>query len=113
MTSEALREALAEIEHKQWVKWSRTLANSKTDIITSARLERWKKLWRPYSELTEAEKDQDREWADQILHLLATSLPENLHTVASTDLETSKLYDQGWNAYRDEVIKLLGGGDNG
>lgn len=62
------REALAELEHDQWIAWSKNIAE--TETITPARLERWKKLWRPYSELTEAEKDQDREWADKVLSII-------------------------------------------
>ena len=61
--SEKLREVFAEIEHEQWIAWSKNIAE--TENITPARLERWQKLWRPYSELTEAEKDQDREWGDK------------------------------------------------
>ena len=62
------RESLAEIEHDQWIAWSRDIAA--TDKITPARIARWSKLWRPYAELTEAEKDQDREWADKVLAAL-------------------------------------------
>lgn len=63
-----LREKLAELEHEQWIAWSKNVAE--TENITPARRARWKVLWRPYSELTEAEKDQDREWADKILKLI-------------------------------------------
>lgn len=62
------REALAEIEHEQWIAWSKNIAE--TESITPARRERWEKLWRPYAELTEAEKDQDREWADKTLEAI-------------------------------------------
>lgn len=65
---EGKREALAELEHEQWIAWSKNIAE--TENITLARLERWKKLWLPYSTLTEAEKDQDREWADKIINLI-------------------------------------------
>lgn len=61
-------EALAELEHNQWIAWSKNIAE--TETITPARLERWKILWRPYSELTEAEKDQDREWAIQAYNIV-------------------------------------------
>ena len=69
--AEGKREALAEIEHEQWVMWSRDIAG--TENITPFRLARWKMLWRPYAELTEAEKDQDREWADRVLQALKTN----------------------------------------
>ena len=64
-----LRERLAELEHEQWIKWSQNIAT--TESITPERRERWNELWRPYSNLTEAEKDQDREWADKVLAILS------------------------------------------
>ncbi len=63
------REALAELEHEQWVEWSRNLHS--TEKLSPDRIERWKALWKPYEALTEAEKDQDRVWADKVLALLA------------------------------------------
>lgn len=65
---EGKREALAGIEHDQWIAWSKNIVE--TESISIGRYERWLELWRPYEELTEAEKDQDREWADKILALL-------------------------------------------
>ena len=60
-----LRERLASLEHEQWVEWSKNLVEN--ECISLSRIERWQKLWKPYSELTEADKDQDRVWADKIL----------------------------------------------
>ena len=62
------REQLAELEHEQWIAWSKDIAD--TENITPARLARWQTLWRPYNELTEAEKDQDREWADKAIKIM-------------------------------------------
>jgi hypothetical protein len=66
-----MREKLAELEHNQWMAWSQDIA--KTENITPARLERWQKLWLPYDTLTEAQKDQDREWADRVLEIVTQS----------------------------------------
>ncbi len=67
--TDALREQLAALEHEQWALWAADIA--RTEAITPARLERWQRLIRtPYADLTEAEKDQDREWADRVLALL-------------------------------------------
>lgn len=68
MSERDLLERLAELEHDQWIAWSRNIAE--TEQITPARLERWRKLWRPYAELTEAEKDLDREWAREALAII-------------------------------------------
>jgi hypothetical protein len=62
------REKLAELEHDQWIAWSKNIAE--TETLNPERLKRWMELWRPYSELTEAEKDKDREWADAALTII-------------------------------------------
>jgi len=64
--NEKLREKVAELEHEQWIAWSRAVA----DEVETARRARWKKLWIPYSELTEEQKDQDRRWADIALQVI-------------------------------------------
>ena len=68
-----LREKIAEIEHKQWVHWTRYFLNN----LTPENLERWKRQCdTPYSELTKIEKDADRRWADQILALINSKTVE-------------------------------------
>ncbi|KKN03724.1 hypothetical protein LCGC14_1104830 [marine sediment metagenome] len=62
-TKEEIREGLAEIEHEQWIVWSKAVAPA----VSPERRARWAKLWIPYSELTEEQKDQDRVWADKVL----------------------------------------------
>lgn len=62
------KEALAELEHEQWMEWARYIAGA--EPISPERLERWNKLFVPYSQLTEEQKDQDRKWADKIINLL-------------------------------------------
>lgn len=71
-TLKNIREELAALEHEQWILWSKDIA--KTEKISSTRFERWQELWRPYSKLTETEKDQDREWADKVIRLFVESL---------------------------------------
>jgi len=61
-----LREALAELEHEQWIKWSQAIAPE----VSRERYERWAKLWIPYSDLSEEQKNQDRVWADKSLALI-------------------------------------------
>jgi RyR domain-containing protein len=58
-----LRERLAELEHEQWMAWAKAV----WDEVSPARRERWAPLMVPYHQLTEASKDQDREWADKVL----------------------------------------------
>lgn len=63
-----LLEALAELEHRQWMDWSLTLVD--TEDISLERRDRWRQLWKPYSELTEEEKHQDRRYAEDILWVI-------------------------------------------
>jgi hypothetical protein len=58
-------EVLAELEHEQWMKWSKDIADKET--LSDGRLERWRKCWVPYAELTEDMKEFDREWARKSL----------------------------------------------
>jgi len=86
-----LREFLADIEHQQWICWSKSLTkelilirdrivnphtnHEHTYDIINNRLKRWEKLWKPYKKLTFDEKEQDREWADKILDNLPSKCP--------------------------------------
>ena len=57
-------EKLAELEHEQWIEWSKEIA--RTENISKERLERWKKLWIPYSKLSKEDKESDRKWARKV-----------------------------------------------
>ncbi len=62
-----LIEKLAELEHDQWVEWSKSVAGE----VSESRLSRWEHFWVPYSELSEAVKEQDRIWARKVLAVLS------------------------------------------
>ncbi len=62
-----LLERLAELEHEQWVYWSKGIA----DDVSPHRLERWERLWAlPYAELSEEYKEDDRLHARKVLAVL-------------------------------------------
>jgi hypothetical protein len=63
-----LIEKLADLEHKQWIKWSKSLVQKKQ--VPIERELRWKKLWIPYSALSEELKEQDRVWARKVIKIL-------------------------------------------
>jgi len=65
---ERLVEALAELEHNQWVCWSKDV--SQKEKLSRERLRRWKGLWIPYSELSEEMKEEDRKWARKALKII-------------------------------------------
>jgi hypothetical protein len=68
---QALRETLAGLEHDQWCEWSRSLAES--EELEPARLAAWRARWVPYGELSEADKDLDRAYADRVIRLLEST----------------------------------------
>jgi len=83
-TNIELGEELAELEHKQWESWTKYLyENHKDRLIDNLVTEKWDKNWKPYSELTEEDKDKDRIWADKVLEKLnqtqAKWLKDNLN----------------------------------
>ena len=73
MTNE-LREKLADMQHEIWSHWMRYLFScgeeqyNGTFLLPGDKVERWKQqMNKPYSELTEKERESDREQADKIL----------------------------------------------
>jgi len=63
-----LLEKLSEIEHDQWMEWSKDIASK--EKISEERKKRWEKLWVPYSELTEEVKEQDRKYARKVIEAI-------------------------------------------
>jgi hypothetical protein len=61
-----LLEKLAELEHEQWMAWSRAVSGEVSDEVRRL----WQVNWVPYHELPEQVKELDREWARKVLALL-------------------------------------------
>lgn len=61
-----LVEKLAELEHEQWMEWSKSVAGE----VSESRLSKWELYWVPYDELSEPVKEQDRIWARKVLKIL-------------------------------------------
>lgn len=55
---------LAKLEHEQWMVWSQELA--KNEKFSDERLERWRKLWIPYEQLSNEQKRSDIMWARKV-----------------------------------------------
>ena len=66
---ELLMERLADLEHKQWIAWSKQVAKTETNLSRD-RLQRWSKLWIWYEYLLEKDKKADRVWAKKVLKLV-------------------------------------------
>lgn len=72
MNENEIIELLAALEHEQWMEWSKALVAGEKRL-SFARIERWKKLWKPYKELTEEEKEQDRVYARKVLAIMKSN----------------------------------------
>ena len=66
ITDEALIEALAELEHDQWMHWSKVAAPGVSEATRAG----WQASWIPYAELTDELKEADRIWARKTVALL-------------------------------------------
>jgi len=64
---DALIETIAQVNHAQWLEWSRSVANE----VSEERLEHWKDAWKPYDELDEVVKENRYAvWAHVLLRTL-------------------------------------------
>jgi hypothetical protein len=61
-----LIEALAAIEHEQWMHWSQAVAKEVAETTRS----QWQGSWGDYAQLTEELKEADRVWARKVVALL-------------------------------------------
>ena len=108
-----LREKLAYIEHQRWADWQeyqfnlckpqdsgRGVGKPINLVIPSELVERWgRQINTPYSELSEKEKDSDREQVDRYLPLIQAKFKENYKRLA---LELIGKHESG---YRDGTGK--------
>jgi len=51
------------LAHRLWVHWSQSIA--KEENISEERLQRWRELWVPYEELSERQRDTDRQLVER------------------------------------------------
>jgi len=74
-----LIEALARLEHSQWMEWSKAIAEN--ECLSPNRMRRWQgELWKPYDELPEDKKQLDREYARRVLEIV-----EDYHRAARAE----------------------------
>lgn len=105
-----LREQLAALAHEQWTGWMRYLFNKcrLTDmgdvvIPKSSALHWQRQMGTPYADLSETEKDSDRDEADRVLAVLrASSAPppedESLRVQHARKQGAADGFQQGWHA---------------
>lgn len=72
----SIREKLAALEHTQWAHWTTYMLGVLFPFLFDGSqaeyphpdVKRWMgQIMTPYAELSEKEKDSDREWADKVL----------------------------------------------
>ena len=101
-------EALAALEHEQWVAWSKSLAAA--EPLSAERVERWQRLWVPYADLSEQEKDADRVWAQKALALATGPVTAALtieYRECCQHLRDPALVNPGWWVGRRCLIEDL------
>ena len=95
-----LIEELADLEHDQWIYWSKVLAvtmeaaldnlsNGHTDEaakILFKKIEGWKTNWKPYSELPNNVKEYDRVWARKVIKLMEPHVERAMDRAAHMDV---------------------------
>lgn len=113
------REKIADLEHEQWMAWAKSLTPELNDILyklpegsfeadrLAARLARWASLFKPYAELTEEQKDQDRKWADQILALFPDEEKIRKQVIADFEARADIDYGHGDAKTGDMVVIQL------
>lgn len=69
VSDDSLVEKLADLEHEQWMEWSKDLAGK--EQLSDDRLKRWEdECWKPYNELSNEMKEEDRKWARKVIELV-------------------------------------------
>lgn len=104
---EDLREKLADIEHQRWADWqkyvhSKCNGDVDTDYESIPRelYNRWERqIKTPYSELTEKERDSDREQVDRYLPILKSFIKQVL--LENTDYWQQKADEREINAVEE------------
>lgn len=82
-----MREIIADVQHKIWSHWMRYLfsvceQNADGSVtIPAEKVQHWQRQMNtPYAELSEREKNSDREQADKVLNAIQASSSSNQPT---------------------------------
>lgn len=109
---EELMEKLADIEHQRWADWQQHV-HSKCSLskeglaIPMNLIDRWnEQICTPYAELSEEDKEKDREQVRRYLPLIKDFIISILPKDGDVDM-VDELYVKGWTAYRKEIINKI------
>jgi hypothetical protein len=114
-----LREAIAAAEHGQWGHWTRHMlqildtvfavagvvqyenVDPPSPVTTSVR-RWWRQIETPYDELSEKEKNSDREWADKVLSMMS-----GYAVVIGGSEAHYRLKEAGWSQMDEQPLDNL------
>jgi hypothetical protein len=73
--SQDLVEAVAKVEHEQWMHYSKDISEQimhaeALDELRQSIKDKWAPNWTDYSRLSEEEKEKDRIWARRVLKVV-------------------------------------------
>jgi hypothetical protein len=97
-----LIERLADLEHEQWAHWTRYMLTTLRPLLethdptvwTQAEIDKargclagwWRQIATPYAELSEREKDSDREWAEKALAIVQDGVTIEIESRSFLDI---------------------------
>jgi hypothetical protein len=129
-TNEEMIEKMASIEHERWAKWQKYMhshvydssqsINPHLKVIPTELYNRWERqINTPYEQLSEKEKESDREQVRPYFELISNlkkSIREEIEKVEAPIFEgaTGFTYNAGWNDgeksarynLKDEILSL-------
>ena len=90
-TAKEFIEKQAELEHKQWQHWTKYFLENYKD---KKKIEQWKKEVKvSYSQLSEKQKESDREWAKKTFEVLRSIYEEFVESKSKNQKITDKLLE--------------------
>lgn len=99
----ALLEKIAKLTHNEWESWSKELA--KSENLSKAKLNSWKKLWTNYSQLPSSEKSKDLIWANKFMEIIMPS-EVTQKTAKKKIIKTKKMVTKKASTVKNKVTKL-------
>lgn len=100
MPDDSMIERLAALEHEQWTHWTRYMIAN----WSPGNRERWRQQTdTPYSELSEAEKSSDRDWAKCAIE----EIREPTEAMVTAGIDASPLfYERKYGQYSGKRISI-------
>ena len=82
-----MREKFAELEHKQWASWTEYFLENNNAINRAI----WRRQTKtPYRELSDEEKNSDREWADKVIEKIIELIDKDIEYQKTFIIEEEK-----------------------